>query len=1068
MFVSYTQVDERWASWIGWELRSDGWHVDIQLWDVVAGDDFVAWMHTRLETVDHLVLVVSGESLASGWVGVEWRSVYRPGERRVVPVRVEQVDLGGLLQQIVHIDLFDLDEDEARDQLRRRMRAAHLGGGHWPSASPAFPGAGPGMGSSPLFPGVGEPSALLDRVAAAVATRHPTAVVRPVPDAEPVPYLDVDDGAGDQRRQWAVGVLAGRPLDAATLTAFRELVHRRYEAFEQLAESDFVCADVSPSADLARLGRRSGILVHSLASYEGRWDPADYLTRQRECLEQDPVYPADLYVAQRYVQLDGPDAPGWDDPPRGEDLCAALVDWLDAIPARFLLVLGDFGHGKSFLLRELARRLPGELPRTVPMLVELRDLEKSQSIDDLLALHLAKSGQDGVSVRAVRRMLDRGQIVLLFDGFDELAMRVTFDRAADHLAMIASAVSGRAKIVLTSRTQHFASDDQWRTALGDRVHRIAGSRTVRLEGFDEARIRAFLTRLLARRLAADQLSGTDLAGQPHVGSRAPVMDSAAVLAAARRQAELRFDLISNIRDLLGLSENPRMLSFIAELDERELRAARDGDGRINSADLYDLLLWQWLDYEARRRWPSPRSDQERGRRQLFDAVRGLALHLWLSGEDSTDLDGLAASVRQDVADLSATKLGPRQAVFAVGSGSLLVRNEDDRFQFVHRSVLEYLVAVETARRIDSTAVDGVLLGARSMSALVIDFLVTVADGNRLAVRVRTALSGNAKPFHPQVQENLFRIARRLGLPGIGSDLSGQDLRGEDLSVRDLRSANLRGANLAGLRCHDLDLSGADLSGADLRDVRLTRVRLSGTLLAGSRWTGALLIEADLDEAAAGSPELAAAAVVGRDPALPQWMPPRSHVSSLVHGPDGRVLAALWTSVQGECSVVLHDTTTLQPLRVLAHGPLWLRSLAFAADGGSVIGVHSYGSSDGWSVPGGTRLDRSQASSAAGTMRIAAPGSALRGIPAAAGTRMVDPPFVGAAYELHTFDLTPDRAGRPRLLLAAARVGEGAHGDLRYAEVAGKSLIEPQRKNGMRSPVTSVRWRCWLWGRMVRY
>jgi hypothetical protein len=34
---------------------------------------------------------------------------------------------------------------------------------------------------------------------------------------------------------------------------------------------------------------------------------------------------------------------------------------------------------------------------------------------------------------------------MIFDGFDELALRLTFEGAAEHLRMVLSAVSGRAK-----------------------------------------------------------------------------------------------------------------------------------------------------------------------------------------------------------------------------------------------------------------------------------------------------------------------------------------------------------------------------------------------------------------------------------------------------------------------------------------------------------------------------------------------------------------------------------------------------------------------------------------------
>ena len=259
-------------------------------------------------------------------------------------------------------DLPDLDEDDARRTLQRELRAARTGCRQRPVTSPTFPGSsGPAvvgpvvaaLDERPAFPGVTSAAALLDRVADATASRHPAAMIRPVTTGTPLPHLD-----------------------EPTLVTFRDEIHREYEEIDTYAESVLVCAVTPVAEDLVRMGRRGGVAVHSLAEYEGRWDPSGYLDRQAARIERDPRYPAELYVAQRYVELDGPGVRhgGGTDPAEpasagGEDLCASMIDWLDAGAARFLFVLGDFGHGKSFVLRELTRRLPAELPKAVPSVI---------------------------------------------------------------------------------------------------------------------------------------------------------------------------------------------------------------------------------------------------------------------------------------------------------------------------------------------------------------------------------------------------------------------------------------------------------------------------------------------------------------------------------------------------------------------------------------------------------------------------------------------------------------------------------------------------------------------------
>ena len=67
------------------------------------------------------------------------------------------------------------------------------------------------------------------------------------------------------------------------------------------------------------------------------------------------------------------------------------------------------------------------------------------------------------------------------------------------------------------------------------------------------------------------------------------------------KAKRRYSLIQKVQNLLGLSENPRMLGFIAALDEKRLQAVRKQDGVISAADLYRLILDEWLQFEVIQR-----------------------------------------------------------------------------------------------------------------------------------------------------------------------------------------------------------------------------------------------------------------------------------------------------------------------------------------------------------------------------------------------------------------------------------------------------------------------------------
>ena len=135
-------------------------------------------------------------------------------------------------------------------------------------------------------------------------------------------------------------------------------------------------------------------------------------------------------------------------------------------------------------------------PALLPVLVELRSLEKAPTLDELLGQHLVRQGVEDINPAKLRYMIRSGRLALLFDGFDELELRVGYENAADYLQTLLESVSERAKIVLTSRTQHFQSTDQVcgpRSASGWRPS--AASRVVVLGGLLRSAGREFLTNL---------------------------------------------------------------------------------------------------------------------------------------------------------------------------------------------------------------------------------------------------------------------------------------------------------------------------------------------------------------------------------------------------------------------------------------------------------------------------------------------------------------------------------------------------------------------------------------------
>jgi WD40 repeat protein/3',5'-cyclic AMP phosphodiesterase CpdA len=770
----------------------------------------------------------------------------------------------------------------------------------WHAVDGAFPPAGSaelGSGDDALGPApeavaparTADPqSLLLDRIEEVCETRYERVKIRRV-ETEP-PHLLITQRGEDFNPQWRVGAHVGE---------LSQDIVEDFLRYEPPPGSELVYQGPAPAPELREEALRRGVRLRSFTEFQGLLDLSDYLDRQTARLQDDPVYPPELYVPQRFREL----GPG--DHAVRADLAEELVRLVTSEHPRFLLVLGSAGRGKTFLLHEVARRIAVSAPHLIPILIELRALDKTHTVRGLVAAHLANHGEGLPNLKAFDYMLREGRIILLFDGFDELVTRITYDRAAEHLHTLLDAAQDRAKIIVASRTEHFKSDAQVFTTLGERVGVMPHRRILSIEGFTSADIR----RYLVNRYGGDE-----------------------------RRADARLSMIRGVQNLLELSENPRMLSFIAGLDEDRLRAVADSRHMISAAGLYREILESWLSIEAERATAGLGAPAAKHLADLWQAVTTLALRLWETGEPYLRLSELT-QVAGTLSALAGGKLSPDQRAFAIGTGSLLVRTEEGLFGFIHRSVAEWLIAHKIAGALNSGEPAPAQLHQRQLSQLAIEFLCDLAD-NRACQRWVDSVRSDASAYEV-AQANAIRLSARLRTAPT-ADLRGASLRGEDLSFRELRKVDLTGADLTGAslvganlteailrearlvgaRLDDAALTGADLRGADLSRARLLRADLTGATLIGSQWTRAALI--DTTGIPQSAPELRGAAVAPGSPVGTEFSPASIGVRHGFHAEMGRLPQVLDYSWDGSMlaigsddgGVLICDTASGAPLRTL--------------------------------------------------------------------------------------------------------------------------------------------------------
>jgi hypothetical protein len=153
VFISYNRADRDWAEWIAGAIDRGGYKPIIQAWDFRPGQNFVLRMQQATTEADITIAVLSEAYLKAEFTQPEWAAAFAQdptGEKRqLIPVRVTQCTLQGLLKPIIYVDLVNLGEEDAEHALLDGLKPSGK-----PAQPPPFPAkrAEPSISTAPFPP----------------------------------------------------------------------------------------------------------------------------------------------------------------------------------------------------------------------------------------------------------------------------------------------------------------------------------------------------------------------------------------------------------------------------------------------------------------------------------------------------------------------------------------------------------------------------------------------------------------------------------------------------------------------------------------------------------------------------------------------------------------------------------------------------------------------------------------------------------------------------------------------------------------------------------------------------
>ena len=147
---------------------------------------------------------------------------------------------------------------------------------------------------------------------------------------------------------------------------------------------------------------------------------------------------------------------------------AFLNGWLADPILNQLTLLGDYGTGKTTLLKHfaltMAKRYKKEVLEEgrrgrVPIFIDLRDYTQAISLKQIILDLLDTYSIKTESYSAFEYVLNEGQVLLILDGFDEMASRGNYEITLRNFKELNRSALGNAKIILSCRTHYFTTGE---------------------------------------------------------------------------------------------------------------------------------------------------------------------------------------------------------------------------------------------------------------------------------------------------------------------------------------------------------------------------------------------------------------------------------------------------------------------------------------------------------------------------------------------------------------------------------------------------------------------------------
>jgi restriction endonuclease/NACHT domain-containing protein len=550
-------------------------------------------------------------------------------------------------------------------------------------------------------------------------------------------------------------------------------------------------------------------------------------------------------IFHEFIELYGSRSTNFD-PGRRADLPRVnvfedIMSTISGSTSVFSFLIGDFGSGKTTLIGrityELSQRFVKDRTRPAPLVLRLNKFADAGTLQQFIEGQARLQLSPSVQAADVMALAGRGRIVVFLDGFDEIATDVSERKRLSYFEALLPLIQASRFCLISSRPSYFRSADEVLSLLGQ----VSKRRSLLEDSFatapkrrEDALVRQkysdTLSRLQAhifnqgnntatgrssiqdRYIAVYQLSNLE---KPQVIAYLEKF-SEALRKVHNRSVEEIYAVLSQVYDLKDLMTRPLLMRIVVEVLLAETLDLDDPQLSIGPAALYRMYINTHLETDWAK-GPS-RHFLEKQERLLF--ARAMAIAMVRTEAPSVSYQEIVDaiirtfdSLRQERREMLIHQ--PDEVCTDVRVCAFLRMSDANRFEFIHRSFMEFLIADFIRERLDTGQVIEEL--KLQLSSAILYFLGSFVLIEPEFFASLTRQLSNAAADATQYRRNLFGALLYTGRKIHG--LRASDCAASRLKLRD---PTLVGPVLSNITLDEVSFDALQIVNGQLQSLTLDK------------------------------------------------------------------------------------------------------------------------------------------------------------------------------------------------------------------------------------------------------